>query len=143
MSADLLRVRIEDAADLEVASAAMQDAVFRVGDATFEAKPRRFTLIANRFRWETGRKERIRAALSFDGVLGVKTHRYQGAAKDAVASILALKFVAADEPPAGAVEIMLAGGGGIRLDVEAIDALLADWGEPWSTPRRPDHERGG
>jgi hypothetical protein len=73
----------------------------------------------------------------------VQGEEHQAAAKDAVASILALKFVAAEEPPAGAVEIMLAGGGGIRLDVEAIDALLADWGEPWSTPRRPDHERGG
>lgn len=138
---DLLRVRAEDGDDLQVLSAAMQDAVFRVGDASYEAKARRFTIVANRFRWETGRTERIRAALSFEGVLGVKTHRFQAAAKEAIASVLTVTFTPAAEPPAGAVEIALAGGGGIRLDVEALDALLADWGAPWPTPRRPDHER--
>lgn len=138
---DLLRVKAEDGDDLQVLSAAMQDAVFRVGDATYEPKARRFTIVANRFRWETGRNERIRAALSFEGVLGVKTHRFQAAAKEAVASVLTVRFTPAAEPPAGAVEIALAGGGGIRLDVEALDALLADWGPPWPTPRRPDHER--
>lgn len=141
MSSALLRVRAEDGEDLEVLSAAMQDAVFRVGDAQFEARARRFTIVANRFRWETGRNERIRAALSFEGVLSVKTHRFQASAKDAVASILTIRFNAADEPPAGHVEIALAGGGGIRLDVEALDALVADWGDPWPTPRRPNHER--
>jgi len=141
MSSALLRVRAEDAADLDVIAAAMQDAVFRVGDATFEAKARRFTIIANRFRWESGSNERIRAALSFDGVLGVKTHRFQVAAKEAIASILTLRFEPSSEAPAGQVDIALAGGGGIRLDVEALDVMLADWGEAWPTPRRPDHDR--
>jgi hypothetical protein len=141
MSSALLRVRTEDASDLEVVSAAFQDAVFRVGDAAYEARTRRFTIIANRFRWEAGRNERIRSALSSDGVLAVKTHRFQVSAKDAIASVLALKFEPAQEPPGGAVEIALAGGGGIRLDVEALDALMADWGEPWPTPHRPYHER--
>ncbi len=139
---DLLRVKAEDGDDLQVLSAAMQDAVFRVGDASFEPKARRFTIIANRFRWETGRNERIRAALSFEGVLAVKTHRFQVSAKEAVASVLTVSFTPAAEPPAGAVEIALAGGGGIRLDVEALDALLADWGAPWPTPRRPNHDKG-
>ena len=141
MSGALLRVRIEDVSDLEVVSAAFQDAVFRVGDAVFDPRARRFTLVANRFRWEAGRNERIRSALSFDGVFAVKTHRFQVSVKDAVASVLALKFEAAPDPPGGAVEITLAGGGGLRLDVEALDALMADWGDPWPTPRRPDHER--
>lgn len=141
MSSALLRVRAEDAADLEVIAAAMQDAIFRVGDAAFDAKTRRFTIVANRFRWETGKNERIRAALSFDGVLGVKTHRFQVTAKEAIASILTLRFEPSPEPPAGRIEIALAGGGGIRLDVEALDVLIADWGEAWPTPNRPDHDR--
>jgi len=140
MSDALLRVRIEDASDLEVVSAAFQDAVFRVADAAYDAKARRFTVLANRFRWEAGRNERIRSALSFDGVLAVKAHRFQVSAKDAIASVLALKFEPAPEPPGGAVEITLAGGGAIRIAVEALDALLADWGEPWATPSRPDHD---
>ncbi len=29
----------------------------------------------------------------------------------------------------------------IVLQVECLDALLVDMGDPWPTPRRPDHER--
>ena len=138
-----LRLLAEDAADLEVLSAAVQDAVARVADLSFEAGPRRFTLGLTRFRWEAGARtsERVRAALSFSGVLGVKSRGAPLGDPEAVVSILAVVFepCGRTEDPSGAVHLQLAGGGDIRLDVECVDALLADVSEPWAAIRAPRH----
>ena len=140
-----LRLMAEDAADLDVISAAAQDALTRMGDCVFDKKARRFSTIVNRFRWEeAGRRgpyERVRAALSFESVLSVKTRRLRQDAPDALASILSLNFVPANDPPGGIVRMVLAGGGEIALDVECLDALLMDMEQAWPTPRRPDHEQ--
>jgi hypothetical protein len=70
----------------------------------------------------------------------VKSTRLNRADKQAIASILTLAFEPAPEPPGGVARIVLAGGGEIRLDVECIDAVLLDLGDPWPTPRKPNHE---
>ena len=144
MSASL-RLLAEDAADLDVIAAAAQDALIRMSDLAFDKKARRFSATINRFRWEEAREhgpfERVRAALSFESVLGVKTRHLRQDAPEALASILSLSFVPADEPPGGVVRIVLAGGGEIALDVECLDALLMDISPSWPTPRRPDHEQ--
>ena len=49
-----LRLLAQDAEDLAVISAAMQDAVGKVGDINFEPKGRRLTVAFNRYRWESG-----------------------------------------------------------------------------------------
>ena len=140
-----LRLMAEDAADLDVISAAAQDALTCMGDCVFDKKARRFSTIVNRFRWEeAGRRgpyERVRAALSFESVLSVRTRRLRQDAPDALASILSLNFVPANDPPGGIVRMVLAGGGEIALDVECLDALLMDMEQAWPTPRRPDHEQ--
>ena len=141
----LLKLMAEDAEDLDIIGAAVQDALLRLGDLTFDAKARRFTAMVNRFRWETaedsGPYERVRAALSFEGVLGVKSRRVRPDAPDALASVLSIGFIPDEEPPGGIVRLMLAGGGEIAIDVECLDAVLVDMGESWRTPRRPDHEK--
>ncbi len=138
-----LKLLAEDAADLEIIAAAAQDALVRMGEVNFDQKARRFTAMINRFRWETadgeGPYERVRAALAFESVLGVKSRRVRRDAADALASILSVDFVPAEEPPGGEVRVTLAGGGEIALDVECLDALLMDLGPTWNTPRRPDH----
>lgn len=141
----LLKLMAEDAADLEILAAAAQDALVRVGDITFDKKARRFALLMNRFRWEAADEkrpfERVRSALSFEGVLGVKSRKVQLESRDALASMLSVAFTPAQEPPGGEVRLVLAGGGEIMLDVECLDALLVDVGAAWQTPRRPDHEK--
>jgi len=142
---EALRLLAEDAADLEVIAAAAQDALARVGDIAFDNKARRFSMMVNRFRWENaaadGPFERVRAALSFEGVLAVKSRKLRLDAPDALAAVLSISFQPAEEPPGGLVKILLAGDGEIALDVECLDALLVDLGESWRTPRRPDHEK--
>jgi hypothetical protein len=141
----LLKLMAEDAADLEIIGAAVQDALLRVGDISVDKRARRFAVLVNRFRWEeaneTGPFERVRAALSFESVLGIKSRKVRLDSKEALASILSVTFTPAEEPPGGVVRLVLAGGGEIELDVECLDALLMDLGEAWRTPRRPDHEK--
>lgn len=141
----MLKLLAEDVADLEIIAAAVQDALVRMGDVSFDPKQRRFAAFVNRFRWEaadaSGPFERVRAALSFDSVLSVKSRKLRRDDSDALASILSVNFVPAEEPPGGVVNVTLAGGGELALEVECLDALLMDVGAAWKTPRRPDHER--
>lgn len=144
MSAQL-KLMAEDAADLDIIGAAVQDALVRMGDVSFDKRARRFAMLLNRFRWEevseTGPFERVRAALSFESVLNVRSRKVRRDADEALASVLSVAFIPAEEPPGGVVKVVLAGGGEIELDVECLDVLLMDIGEAWRTPRRPDHEK--
>ena len=141
----MLKLMAEDVADLDIIGAAVQDALLRMGDLSFDNKARRFTAMLNRFRWEAaaadGPFERVRSALSFEGVMAVKSRRVRPDASEALASVLSLGYIPDEEPPGGIVRLLLAGGGEIALEVECLDAVLIDMGEPWRTPRRPDHEK--
>ena len=131
----------QDAEDLTIVSARLQDAAARLGDFTYLPKQRRFAGVVNRLQWEAGARTRVRAGLHFDGVLAVKSQNVKLGASAAVVSILAVTFTpAAVDDPGGVIELVLAGGGVIRLDVECIDAELADLTQPWAARAKPDHE---
>jgi hypothetical protein len=134
-----LRLLAEDAEDLAVISAALQDAVAKVGDINYEPKARRLTIAFNRYRWEAGGGERVRSALQLAGVLSFQTRKIRREAPDAVLEILAMTFEPG-EAPAGVVTLSCAGGGDLRATVECVDAVLADVSQPWPTPRKPAHE---
>ena len=145
-----LYVRIEDKDDLTVVSAHLQDAVTTVGDFAYDAKRRRFAGVVNRFRWEAEetrkigprRHSRIRTGLHFDGVLAVRSQNVAREAKDAVVSLLSIRFApAGDEAdPAGTVTLDFAGGGTIALDVECLEGHVSDIGQPWATRSKPKHD---
>jgi len=136
----------QDAEDLEVISARLQDAVAKVGDLKYLPTKRRFVAVFNRFQWENGRKGnlRIRSGLHFDGVLAVKSKNIKIGAPGAVLSLLAIRFTPAGEPgaenPAGKVELTFSGGGVMLLEVECLEAALADLTGPWAARGRPPHE---
>lgn len=136
-----LRLLAGDADDLAVISAALQDAVAKIGDISLDAAGRRLTVAFNRYRWEAGGKtrERVRAGLQVGGVLGVKSRKLRRDARGAVVELLALSFEPA-EAPGGAVVFTFAGGGDLRVEVECLDVILADVSTPWPTPRAPAHE---
>jgi hypothetical protein len=141
----LLKLMAEDAADLDIIGAAVQDALVRVGDISLDKKARRFAMLVNRFRWEAanddGPFERVRSALSFESVLSVKSKKIRLDAQEALGSLLSVTFTPDEEPPGGLVKLVLAGGGEIEIQVECLDVLMLDMGAPWRTPRRPDHEK--
>ncbi len=146
------RLAALDADDLAVVSAHVQDAVVRVGDLLWSPAERRFALAMNRYAWEAadakgarGPGERRRAALQFDRVLSAKSCRIRRDVPDAVLSLLAVTFEPAADPalaPSGAVVLTFAGGGGVRLEVECIEARLADLGAAWEARAKPAHEVG-
>jgi hypothetical protein len=131
-----LRLIAQDEEDLKVISAALQDAVARIGDIAFEHG--RLTMVFNRFRWEEGRRERVRAGLQLGCVQAVKSRKLRREARAAVVELLALSFESG-EAPGGAVVFTFAGGGDLRAEVECIDAALVDLSAPWPTPRKPEH----
>jgi hypothetical protein len=136
-----LRLLAQDAEDLEIIAAALQDAVGKIGDIHYQAPTRQLTMVLNRFRWEAGgtAAERVRAGLQFGGVLAAKARKLRRDAPEAVIELLTIEFEPG-EAPGGAIVLSFAGGGDLRLDVECIDAALADVSAPWPTKRTPAHE---
>jgi hypothetical protein len=136
-----LKLAAGDADDLQILSARLQDAVVKLKNVTWLPKKRRFAAVVNRLQWETGGKTRVRSGLHFDGVLKVQSQKVKLGAGEAVVSILALNFKAnGAEDPGGVVEIVLAGGGLLRLTVDCIDAELVDMTANWAARGIPDHE---
>ena len=139
-----IRLAAEDADDLSVISAALQDAVAQLGDFSFDSRSRRFTAVFNRFRWEDGKGPqgwRTRSALDVSGVLKVQSKQLKQGAPDAIVSLLSLTFEEG-EAPGGVVLFAFSGGGELRLEVECIDTLLVDVAEPWPAKGRPKHGTG-
>ncbi len=141
---DLLKLGALDADDLKVISAHMQDALVRVGDIKFLAGAHRFALLANRFNWaeasdKSGAFTRRRTGLHFNTVKAVRSTRIKHTADDAILELLAINFEE-DDPPSGKVRLEFAGGGIIELEVECLDAWLADQGSEWGASRRPEHD---
>jgi hypothetical protein len=134
-----------DEKDLEIVSAHTQDAVTKVGELAYQRAARRFVMPMNRFVWEAPggffrrHDERRLSVLHFDRVLGARISRIDRSKADEVLSLLAIRF-APGEMPAGTVELDFSGGGTIRLDVECIEARLADLGAAWQAGSRPKHE---
>ncbi|MNL87180.1 hypothetical protein D3C87_2162130 [compost metagenome] len=54
-------------------------------------------------------------------------------------SLLMIRFDQKGDGPEGTVELTLAGGAAISLDVECIEAQLLDTGGAWATERMPKH----
>ncbi len=133
-----LRLLAEDAEDIKIISAALQDAIGKIGDISYEPAARRLTVTLNRYRWEAGGKTRVRSALQFGGVLSVKARKLRREASQAVVALLAVGFEPG-EAPGGVVTLTFAGGGDLRLEVECLDVILADVSEPWSAKSAPKH----
>lgn len=134
-----LQLLAQDEEDLAVISAALQDAVAKVGDISFEAKARRLTIAFNRFRWEAGERQRVRSALQVGGVLSLQARNIRRERREGVIELLAIAFEPG-EAPGGVLTLSFAGGGDLRAEIECIDAVLADVSQPWPTPRAPTHD---
>lgn len=135
-----------DEQDLSVVSAHVQDAVAKVGDLAFRPAERRFVAALNRFVWENRQgllrrnNERRRSALHFEAVRGVSSTGISRNRPEDVLSLLAVRFEPGAEPPAGTVELIFSGDATIRLDVDYIEAGLADLGAAWAAGSRPRHK---
>ena len=134
-----LRLLAEDADDLQIISAALQDAILRPVDIVWEKQARTLTIAFSRFCWECG-GTRVMCAMQFGDVLAVKSRRLSRS-PDASLELLALDFLPT-EAPGGRVILMFAGGGDLRIDVECLDAVVTDISERWPARIAPTHLDG-
>jgi hypothetical protein len=144
---DQLKFVVLDEEDLEVASTHLQDAVVRVADVLWRPHEKRLVVALNRFDWEgvlgeTPEFRRRRAALRFERVLTCKCRQVDPAQKDGVLSLLAVEFNET-EAPSGVVTLTFSGGATLRLEVECLEAELADLGPTWTTDHCPAHADPG
>jgi hypothetical protein len=118
----------------------------RVADILWQPHDHRFVMALNRFDWMTAADikaagadyRRCRTALRFERVNACKCRNLDQNKKEARLNLLAVEFAESDAP-AGVVTLTFSGGGVIRLDVECLEAELADLGEVSPVALCPDH----
>ena len=140
---DALKFLVLDEEDLEVASTHLQDAVVKVSDVHWRPGEKRLVVALNRFDWESAGEtnngyRRRRAALRFERVLSCKCQHVNPARKEDVLNLLAVEFQETDAP-SGLIVLSFSGGATLRLEVECLEAELADLGPTWSTTACPCH----
>jgi len=141
--AEPLKFAVLDEEDLEVVSTHLQDAVVKVADVLWRQGEKRLVVALNRFDWEGALADkpeycRRRSALRFERVLSCQCRSVDPAGKDAVLNLLAVEFEETDAP-AGVVTLIFSGGGALKLEVECLEAELADLGPRWTCTARPLH----
>jgi hypothetical protein len=133
-----LRLLAQDAEDLVLISAALQDATVRMADIAYAPAARTLTFPLSRFRWECEEPTRAAAAVQFGDVRDVKA-RGLSRDGDARCNLLAIEFTPDAEPPGGELILRFAGCGDIKVVVDCVDAALVDLGEPEPAPAAPQH----
>ena len=142
---DLLKLLALDEEDLKIVSAHVQDAVMKVGD--LDSSRRRNSSSCRCIalpgkRTATERKpqpERRNSVLHFDRVLSAKLSAFPATSPTTCCRCLPSPM-RQPTPPAGTVDLVFSGGGAIRLEVECIEARLADLGGAWEASSRPAHK---
>jgi hypothetical protein len=140
---DQLKFVVLDEEDLEIVSTHLQDAVVKVSDVLWRPRENRLVVALNRFDWESAQAakpeyRRRRSALRFERVLSCKGRDMNPASTDGVLNLLAVEFAETDGP-SGIVTLTFSGGAALRLDVECLEAELADLGPSWTTATCPAH----
>jgi hypothetical protein len=144
-----LRLVAQDAEDLKVLSALVQDAVLPVTELAYDARRRRFALLLNRFRWEDRDQaersrrgyERVRSLLVVEDVRKVQISGIDRTEKDLVLSLLSMSFEPGTDA-GGRLVLTFAGDGALALEVEALDLRLDDVTRPYRAPsgKAPQHD---
>ena len=140
---DLLRLVALDTEDIAVVSAHVQDSVVKIAEIMWRPAEKRAIIVLNRFDWESAQSvvppyRRRLAALRFERVNGFKQRNIACSEKDAVLNLLAIEFTPTDAP-SGFVTLTFSGGAALRLEVECLEAELADLGPVWATAACPAH----
>jgi hypothetical protein len=138
-----LKLSALDGDDLEVISAACQDALVAVRDCASFKDERRFVLLLNRFRWEADPTidapfSRTHAALVFNEVKAVRHHNIPLGEPDRMLELLTVSLEKRDGAGLG-VTLRFAADRAIRLEIARLACHLGDVGEPWPTPWKPAH----
>ncbi len=138
-----LKLRAEDADDLAIISACLQDAMFALGEMAFEPEDHRFAAILVRRRWDLGPDESvlpsldcIKAGIHFDTVRAVKLRHIDQADRSRVLQLGAIL----SEPGRcrTVVRLMFLDGAEIWLEADRLACRFQDL-----EPAQPDEAAEG
>ena len=116
-----------DAEDLAVVSAHLEEATLTRADMVFLPRERRFVLVARRKDREDATAPHHMTGLHFERVTRVRTLALPDE-NDKPLTLIGLAFAKTDDP-AGEISLLFADGMAIRLDVECLEAQMADLAE--------------
>jgi len=159
---EALKLRCEDTEDIVVLSSLLQDALVPLAELAWLPAERCFVLVASRFIWsecvdvtlpagEAGIEcySRQNFGVTIEGVTAVKSRGIDIADRSRILELLAVTAEAEKGAPpktggapkggGAAIELVFAGGAGIRIECERIAVHGQDVGDPWPTMRRPHH----
>jgi Protein of unknown function (DUF2948) len=145
-SGTALGLRAEDADDLAVISACLQDALVVVRDLAFFPEDQAFVLVANRFRWERSLRaahgesghQRTLCGVTIATVAGASYTGFRRSEEDRILCLLAIREE--DDGDGRAIRLTFSGGAEIRLEVARTLCVAKDLGEPWPTQWQPQHD---
>jgi hypothetical protein len=145
-----LKLRCEDEEDVVVLSSLLQDALVPMAELAWLPAEKCLVFVASRFIWsecidvtlpvgEAGIEcySRQNFGVTIEGVRAVKSRGIDIDDKSRILELLAITAKA--EGGAAAIELVFAGGAGIRVECERIAVHGQDVGEPWPTLHRPRH----
>src|SRR4029078_6078156 len=143
---DRLKLIALDKEDIQVVSAHLQDAVVKAADIRWRPAEKRLVIALKRSDGEAAHGtdpefRRRRAALRFERVSACKCRNCSavgGVQTYGVLNLLAVVFESTDQP-AGVVTLTFSGGAALRLEVECLEAELADLGPSGTTEYCPRH----
>ena len=134
-----LKLLAQSAEGLAVISAALQDAIVRVGGIRFDAPAQTLTLIASRYRHELGEGKRVRAGLRLNNILSMQAKGIDRSDPEAFLVLLSITFEAGENAPEGIISLIFAGGGELRARADFTEVRLVDYLETRATQSRPIH----
>ena len=138
MSKAPLKLRAQDAEDLQMIAALLQDAIAPVCDMLYRPEEKSFIMTVHRFCWDGVEEgaacfERVHCALDIDGVEAVQRHGFDPHQTGLMLDLLTLNLEKT------AMHMVFAGDRRLKLTLGAWQLRLRDFGEPWPTTHRPSH----
>jgi hypothetical protein len=136
-----LRLFAKDETDLTIMATCLQDAIIPVGDIAWLKSKNEFALAFNRFMWEASEEVldnspiyfRTHTLLKIENVINVQSRSLNLQNRSEILSMLSLK--AFD----GGVDLLFSEDKAIRVQVEKLNLVLTDMGQPWPTRWQPNH----
>jgi hypothetical protein len=138
-----VKLRAEDAEDIKVIAACLQDGIVSLADICYLPEQQNFLMMVNRFKWETTDNDRRRnggtqfertfCAVSVLGVTAVRRRRID--LLDRARLLNLLTITAADD----GLDLIFAGDAAVHLVAPHWHCLIEDVGEPWPTGVAPRH----
>jgi len=142
-----LSLMAKDEEDLQILSVYLQDAILLLKEVRYLPEEKKFIAVLNRFRWEAqgdeierseATYERVHTGLCIEHVTRVASKGIDMENKEAFLSLLALHYDHDNQ-----LEMVFAGGGVIRMNLEKLSLFLQDLDQSWPTKWRPLHDAAG